>query len=111
MSVDAITIEADDRGFELILEGDFTEICERYLADPNASALRLNIHGVAADLLRQAQDQIGEWHAMGEQLPLARVGDPQDVARAVRFLAESDYVTGAVIHVDGGQHLLGPAGH
>jgi pteridine reductase len=52
-----------------------------------------------------------EWHAMGNSLPLGRVGDPQDVARAVRFLAESDYVTGAVIHVDGGQHLLGPAGH
>jgi NAD(P)-dependent dehydrogenase (short-subunit alcohol dehydrogenase family) len=31
---------------------------------------------------------------------------PRDVAAAVVFLAESDAVTGQVIFVDGGQHLL-----
>lgn len=37
-------------------------------------------------------------------IPLARLGKPEDVARAVRFLASSDaeYITGQVIHVDGG---------
>ena len=35
--------------------------------------------------------------------PLQRFGDPQDVARVVRFLAESgDFVTGATYGVDGG---------
>lgn len=37
-------------------------------------------------------------------IPLARLGKPEDIARAVRFLASSDaeYITGQVIHVDGG---------
>ncbi|OGV63165.1 MAG: 3-oxoacyl-[acyl-carrier-protein] reductase [Lentisphaerae bacterium RIFOXYB12_FULL_65_16] len=37
-------------------------------------------------------------------IPLARPGTPEDVARVVRFLAgpASDYVTGQVIHIDGG---------
>ncbi len=37
-------------------------------------------------------------------IPLARLGQPADVARAVRFLASGDaeYITGQVIHVDGG---------
>lgn len=37
-------------------------------------------------------------------IPLARFGKPEDVARVIRFLAssEADYITGQVIHVDGG---------
>ncbi|MFQ5787701.1 MAG: SDR family NAD(P)-dependent oxidoreductase, partial [Thermodesulfobacteriota bacterium] len=33
---------------------------------------------------------------------LKRIGTPQDIANAVIFLIESDYITGEVIHVDGG---------
>ncbi len=46
------------------------------------------------------------WRAKGRGTPLGRTGDPWDVAHAARFLAENDYVTGATIHVDGGEHLL-----
>jgi len=39
-----------------------------------------------------------------DQIPMARLGDPEDVARVARFLAgpESAYITGQVIAVDGG---------
>jgi pteridine reductase len=37
--------------------------------------------------------------------PLARLGSPDDVAQAVIFLLEADYVTGEVIRVDGGRHV------
>ncbi|WP_411129718.1 3-oxoacyl-ACP reductase FabG [Streptomyces sp. x-19] len=41
--------------------------------------------------------------AMADQIPLGRLGQPEEVARAVRFLIdEGSYVTGAVIPVDGG---------
>jgi len=40
--------------------------------------------------------------------PLARVGEPSDIARAVAFLAcEAPFVTGQVIAVDGGRGLAG----
>lgn len=41
---------------------------------------------------------------MLESTPLGRLGDPEDVAGAVRFLAsdEASFVTGAVLLVDGG---------
>ncbi|HEX3979545.1 MAG TPA: glucose 1-dehydrogenase [Solirubrobacteraceae bacterium] len=44
---------------------------------------------------------------LGRRIPLGRIGDPQDVAAWVRFLASSDtaWTTGNVIHVDGGQVL------
>ena len=37
-------------------------------------------------------------------IPLKRFGTPEDVANVVAFLASSDsnYVTGQVIHIDGG---------
>lgn len=37
--------------------------------------------------------------------PLGRLGLPRDIAHAVRFLVEADYVTGHVLVVDGG-HIL-----
>ncbi len=38
------------------------------------------------------------------QIPLAKLGNPQDVAKAVVFLAseDSNYITGQTLHVDGG---------
>ena len=41
------------------------------------------------------------------ELPLGRRPTPEDVARAVAFLAESESVTGQILFVDGGQHLAG----
>jgi 3-oxoacyl-[acyl-carrier protein] reductase len=40
-------------------------------------------------------------------IPLKRFGRPEDVASAVRFLASEDagYITGAVLHVNGGMYM------
>ena len=42
-----------------------------------------------------------------ELLPLRRLGQPEEVAKAIYFLCSeaSSYVTGAEIHVNGGQHV------
>jgi len=44
--------------------------------------------------------------ALTAQIPLGRLGSVEDVAHAVRFLASDDaaYVTGQIIHVNGGMH-------
>jgi len=45
--------------------------------------------------------------SLSGQIPLARLGDPSDIANAVRFLASdaSAYMTGQTIHVDGGMYM------
>jgi NAD(P)-dependent dehydrogenase (short-subunit alcohol dehydrogenase family) len=42
---------------------------------------------------------------MAAQVPLGRVGDPDEIARAAVFLASDDasFVTGAELFVDGGE--------
>jgi len=47
-----------------------------------------------------------EWAALGKRLPLKRTGTPEDVAQAVVYLARETFLTGTIIHVDGGEHLL-----
>jgi pteridine reductase len=38
-------------------------------------------------------------------IPLARLGDPSDIARAVVFLAQNDFLSGQTIAVDGGRSV------
>jgi len=51
-----------------------------------------------------------EWERIWKRVPLNRPGDPADVGRAVVFLAASDYMTGALIPVDGGEGIIGALG-
>ncbi|MCR2804976.1 3-oxoacyl-[acyl-carrier-protein] reductase [Paenibacillus soyae] len=41
------------------------------------------------------------------QIPLAKLGDPADIANAVRFLASdaASYMTGQTVHIDGGMYM------
>lgn len=41
-----------------------------------------------------------------ERTLLKRAGSARDIVNAVVFLIENDYITGEVIHVDGGRHLM-----
>lgn len=41
-----------------------------------------------------------------ERTLLKRAGSPQDIVNAVVFLIENDYITGEIIHVDGGRHIM-----
>jgi NAD(P)-dependent dehydrogenase (short-subunit alcohol dehydrogenase family) len=52
-----------------------------------------------------------KWQRVSGIVPLERAGDPENIGQSVIFLARNDYITGAIIEVDGGEHLLGPANH
>jgi pteridine reductase len=41
-----------------------------------------------------------------KRVPLERAGSPEDVARAVRFIVESDYLTGVILPIDGGRQAV-----
>ena len=45
-----------------------------------------------------------EWRSFADLVPLGRIGEPDEVAAVIAFLAsrEASYVTGQIIHVNGG---------
>jgi 3-oxoacyl-[acyl-carrier protein] reductase len=46
--------------------------------------------------------------ALTERIPAGRLGAPEDIAHAVRFLASDGaaYITGNTLHVNGGMHMV-----
>ncbi len=60
---------------------------------------------IDTDMTRALSDD--QRKALLEQIPLGRLGTPQDVAAAVAYLVSpgGGYVTGAVLHVNGGMYM------
>jgi NAD(P)-dependent dehydrogenase (short-subunit alcohol dehydrogenase family) len=42
--------------------------------------------------------------------PLGRIGTPEECAKLIAFLASDDasFITGELVHIDGGRHALTP---
>jgi 3-oxoacyl-[acyl-carrier protein] reductase len=60
---------------------------------------------IATEMTEQLSEEIRK--KMTEQVALNRLGDPQDIANAVSFLAsdKASYITGTVMHVNGGLYM------
>ena len=58
---------------------------------------------VRTEMIASALDRFGE-EAMARTIPAGRIGEPEEIARAVRFLVHEapDFLTGDVMNVDGG---------
>jgi NAD(P)-dependent dehydrogenase (short-subunit alcohol dehydrogenase family) len=65
------------------------------------------VNSVAPGLILPPEGKDTEYiEALAKTVPLRRHGDPRDVTDAVLFLLRSDFITGQVIFVDGGRHLM-----
>ena len=76
----------------------------RSLARVLAPRVRVNAIAPGAVLLPDDWDEKSRDRIV-ETTPLRRLGSPDDVARAVVYLVEADYVTGDTLLVDGGRHV------
>jgi len=76
----------------------------RGLARALAPAVQVNAVAPGAVLLPEGSTREEREHAI-RRIPLQHVGSSEDIARAVVYLVENDFITGEVLTVDGGQHL------
>jgi 3-oxoacyl-[acyl-carrier protein] reductase len=76
------------------------------LARPNIQVFEIRPGIIRTDMISAVEKSYDERIANG-LLPQPRMGEPSDVARAVRAIADGllDYSTGQVIDVDGGFHM------
>ena len=72
-------------------------------------APRIRVNGVSPGSILWPQDsaEISEddKNLMLERIAMQRQGSPQDIADTVLFLANSNYITGQIINIDGGRTL------
>lgn len=63
----------------------------------------------ADNLAEKSVSYLDTIEKLGKKIPLKRIGQPEDVAKAVAFLASDDasYITGITLRVDGGLILPG----
>jgi NAD(P)-dependent dehydrogenase (short-subunit alcohol dehydrogenase family) len=76
------------------------------LAPHNVQVFEVRPGIIRTDMIEKVKD-LYEEKAKGGLLPQGRLGDPSDVARPIRAVADGllDYGTGTVLNADGGFHL------
>lgn len=63
----------------------------------------IRVNAIAPGFIQTDMTKDLDTEKIAEHIPLKRLGQPEDIAKAVRFLAEdAPYITGQVIGVDGG---------
>jgi NAD(P)-dependent dehydrogenase (short-subunit alcohol dehydrogenase family) len=75
------------------------------LAQALAPKVRVNAVGPGPTMRNERQSE-ADFRRQREATPLGTGAAPQDVCDAVRYLLEATTVTGQMIAVDGGQHLI-----
>jgi glucose 1-dehydrogenase len=77
------------------------------LAKKNIRANVVAPGAIDTDMNNVLRENKEEYHRVLQQIPIDRLGSPEEVANAVEFLAsdKSSYITGTTIYVDGGMTL------
>ena len=71
------------------------------------AAYGIRVNAVSPSIIATPEHPADSHEHLGGQLPLGRPGQVSDVVDAVLFLESSPYITGEILHIDGGQS----AGH
>ena len=102
--LDQRVLKPDPRFFSYSLSKSALWFATRTMAQ--ALAPRIRVNGVGPGPTLPSIHQTAEdFAAEAAGTPLARPGNPEAVAAAVRWLVDAELVTGQMIAVDGGQHL------
>lgn len=79
-----------------------TKTCAQELASRNILVNAIAPGFITTEMTDSLPEELKE--AMLKQIPLAKLGQPEDVAKAVVFFASehANYITGQTLHIDGG---------
>jgi acetoacetyl-CoA reductase len=82
----------------------FTKSAAQELARYNITVNAICPGFIETDMFAVVPEEVKD--RIRKRIPLGRIGEPRDVARAVRFLVEDgDYITGQTININGGIYM------
>jgi len=67
----------------------------------------IRANAVSPSIIKTPMHAEEQHEALGELLPVGRMGEVSDIVDAVIYLENAPYVTGEILHVDGGQSAGG----
>ena len=67
----------------------------------------IRANAVSPSIIKTPMHAEEQHEALGELLPVGRMGEVSDIVDAVIYLEDGPYVTGEILHVDGGQSAGG----
>ncbi len=66
--------------------------------------LGIRVNAVSPGIIRTPMHSEADHEFLATLHPNGRMGDPEDIAQAVLYLEDAPFVTGEILHVDGGAH-------
>ncbi|MBN1892942.1 SDR family oxidoreductase [bacterium] len=80
---------------------DLTEMAAKELGPD------IRVNGIAPGLiLPSAGDTHAHFEEMGNRIPMRQAGNPGAILSALAYLLDNTFVTGEILFVDGGEHVL-----
>lgn len=80
---------------------DFTQLSAVELAP------EIKVNGIAPGLVLPPPDANEDYLLnLSIEIPLKTIGNIEEILKAFRFLLESNFVTGQILYIDGGDHLV-----
>lgn len=69
---------------------------------------KARVNGICPGIVLPSPDGFGEEYmaAKAQKMPLGKLGDPESIADMVAHIIASDYLTGQVFFINGGEHLI-----
>ncbi|MFJ1601840.1 SDR family NAD(P)-dependent oxidoreductase [Streptomyces sp. NPDC088253] len=92
---------ADSQVLASLTKGGLNAVTKALAIEYASRGIRVNT--VALGTVRTPLHPAAEYEALAALQPLGRVGEIDDVVEAILYLESASFVTGEILHVDGGQ--------
>jgi pteridine reductase len=68
---------------------------------------KVRVNGISPGMiLPPVNDQKDDRFKRAPKIPMRKIGNPALITKTVQFLLDNEYITGQIIAVDGGEHLI-----
>ena len=88
-------------GLAALTKGGLNALTKSLAIEVAKKGVRVN--AVAPGLIKTPMHAPGTHEFLAKLMPVGRMGDVQDIVEAVLFLESASFVTGEIVHVDGGE--------
>jgi len=95
-------ISAVPTGLAALSKGGLATITKSLATEYATKGIRVN--AVSPGIIKTSMNEGEDRHFLAKLQPMGRLGETQEIVEAVRYLDRAAFVTGEIIHVDGGAH-------